>query len=170
MSYHTNSILKHIAWGTFCFLEGLALVPLIELAGVPVVFNAIAATGVMMGLLGAYAYNTPTEVFLSLEGVLHVGLTGLIGVSVATVFWPTPLLTCISLYGGLILFGGFVLLDTCILVDNAEKKHLWDPINESLNLYMDAIIIFKDFLIIMIETKDEDNEEKEKNTIKDSSK
>ena len=57
LSYHTQSTAKHLCWGAFCGLEGLAMAPLINMAGMPIVFNALAATGAMMGLLGAYAYN-----------------------------------------------------------------------------------------------------------------
>lgn len=153
INYHTQGPLKHLTWGTFCGLEGLMLAPLINMAGMPIVFNALAATGAMMGCLAAYAYNTPTSDFLSWRGGLSIGLCGLIGVSFVNMFWPSPLLMSLSLYGGLMLFGGFVLYDTQKLIHNASNKPAWDPINESIGIYMDAIIIFQKFLIIFMNNK-----------------
>ena len=153
LNYHTQGPLKHLTWGAFCGLEGLALAPLINMAGMPIVFNALAATGAMMGCLGAYAYNSPTNDFLSWRGGLSMGLCGLIGVSFVNIFWPSPMLMTLSLYGGLLLFGGFVLYDTQKLVHNASHKQSWDPINESLGIYLDAIIIFQKFLIIFMNNK-----------------
>lgn len=152
-NYHTQGPLKHAAWGTFCGLEGLALAPLINMAGAPIVFNAMAATGVMMGLLGAYAYNSPSSNFLNWQGGLTMGLCGLLGVSFVNLFWPSPLLTSLTLYGGLMLFGGFVLYDTQKLLHNASHKPVWDPINESIGIYLDAIIIFQKLLIIFMGNK-----------------
>lgn len=152
-NYHTQAPMKHLFWGSFCALEGLALSPLINMAGMPIVFNALVATGAMMGLLGAYAYNTPTSDFLSWRGGLSMGLCALIGVSLVNMFWPSPLLTSLSLYGGLLLFGGFVLYDTHKLLHNAQMKASWDPINESISIYLDAIIIFQKLLIIFSSNK-----------------
>lgn len=153
LNYHTQGPAKHAAWGAFCGLEGLALAPLINMAGMPIVFNALVATGAMMGCLATYAYNTPTHDFLSWSGALSIGLCGLIGVSVVNMIWPSPILTSLALYGGLMLFGGFVLYDTQKLVHNASHKATWDPINESIGIYLDAIIIFQKFLIIFMNNK-----------------
>lgn len=153
LNYHTQSPAKHLAWGLFCGLEGLALAPLINMAGMPIVFNALAATGAMMGLLGAYAYNSPAQNFLNWQGGLTMGLCGLIGVSVVNMFWPSPIMTSLALYGGLLLFGGFVLYDTQKLIHNASHKQVFDPINESIGIYLDAIIIFQKLLIIFMNNK-----------------
>ena len=153
LNYHTQGPAKHLTWGAFCGLEGLALAPLINMAGMPIVYNALAATGVMMGLLGYYAYSTPTSDFLSWGGTLSMALCGLIGVSFVNMFWPSPMMMNLSLYGGLLLFGGFVLYDTQKLLHNAETRQQWDPINESIGIYLDAIIIFQKLLIIFMQNK-----------------
>lgn len=152
-NYHTQTVPKHAVWASFCGLNGLALAPLINYAGMGIAFNALAATGVMMGLLGAYAYSTPTSDFLSWRGALSVGLCGLIGVNLVSLFWPSSLLTTISLYGGLMLFGGFTLYDTQKLLHNAQIRSSWDPINESLGIYLDALNIFTKLLIIFSNNK-----------------
>lgn len=75
-------------------------------------------------------------------GMLSIGLGALIGVSLLSMFWPSPALTNIWMYGGLVLFGGFVLFDTQKIIFNAKKKAVYDPLNESLGIYLDAINIF----------------------------
>ena len=39
----------------------LTMVPLISMAGMPIVYDAIFATGITMGGLGLVAYNAPSE-------------------------------------------------------------------------------------------------------------
>lgn len=142
VDYHQNAALKHTLWSVFTVCEGLALAPLITMASMPIIFNAAAATAVMVGALSAYAYTSPTSDFLGMGGFLMVGLCSLLGVSLVNLFWPSPLLMSLSLYGGLALFGGFVLYDTQKIVHNAENKQVWDPMQESIGMYLDTIIIF----------------------------
>ena len=40
---------------------GLSLVPIVSMAGMPIVYNAMMATGVMMGGLAAIALNSPAD-------------------------------------------------------------------------------------------------------------
>ena len=47
-----------------------------------------------------------------------------------------------SIYGGLILFSMFLLYDTQKIVQKAENSLHFDPINESMGIYMDTINIF----------------------------
>ena len=79
-----------------------------------------------------------------------MGCAGLIGISVAHMFWPSPVLFNIWLYGGLLLFSAFTLYDLQKLIHAAKSKPAWDPINESLGIYLDAIILFERFLIIFM--------------------
>lgn len=48
----------------------------------------------------------------------------------------------ISLYGGLVLFSMFMLYDTQRIVRKAEAYHDFDPINESISIYLNTINIF----------------------------
>jgi FtsH-binding integral membrane protein len=41
--------------------------------------------------------------------------------------------------GGLLLFSAFTLYDLQKLIHAAKSKPAWDPINESLGIYLDAI-------------------------------
>ena len=83
-----------------------------------------------------------------------MALAGMVGISLASMFWPNnPALFNIWLYGGLVLFGAFVLYDTQNIIHNARLKTYWDPINESLSIYLDAIILFQRFLIIFMNNR-----------------
>ena len=47
-----------------------------------------------------------------------------------------------AVYGGLILFGGFLLYDTQKIIKKAETHQPFDPINSSIDIYLDTINIF----------------------------
>ncbi len=64
-----------------------------------------------MGGLGLIAYNAPSEEFLKWGGALGIGLGGMLGVGMMSMFWPSPALFNIWLYGGLVLFGAFTIYD-----------------------------------------------------------
>ena len=59
--FHTQPALKHMMWMGFIGSMGLSLVPLINMAGMPIVYDALFATGFSMAALGAVAYNAPSE-------------------------------------------------------------------------------------------------------------
>jgi hypothetical protein len=39
------------------------------------------------------------------------------------------------------------------IIHNAKTKADWDPVNESMGIYLDAMNLFKRFLIIFIDNK-----------------
>jgi FtsH-binding integral membrane protein len=104
--------LKHLLWGGFMASMGLSLVPLIQMAGMPIIYDALFATGISMAALGAIAYNAPSEQFLKWGGMLGLGLGGMIGIGLLSMFYPhSSALYNIWLYGGLLLFSAFVMFD-----------------------------------------------------------
>lgn len=68
-------------------------------------------------------------------------------------FWPSKALFNVWLYGGLGLFSLFVLYDVQKIMYNAKRKSVYDPINESLHIYLDAVNLFQHFLIIFMNNK-----------------
>jgi FtsH-binding integral membrane protein len=96
----------------FTVCQGLGISSLITMFEYAAIFNAAAATGVMVSALSIYAYNNPSMDFLNMGNFLFLGLAGLLGLGIANMFYPSPILTSVYLFGGLMLFGGFVLYDT----------------------------------------------------------
>ena len=115
-NYQTQPLAKHLMWGGFLGCTALSMVPLIQMASLPIIYDALFATGITMGGLGLVALNAPSEQFLQWGGALGMGCAGLIGVSLASIFYPSPALFNIWLYGGLVLFSAFVLYDVQKLV------------------------------------------------------
>ncbi len=95
----------------------------------------------------------PSDKFLYMGGPLALGLGLVFASSVGTFFLPptTALgagVYSIAIYGGLLLFGGFLLYDTQKIIHNAEvhpqygAQRKYDPINNSIGIYLDTINIF----------------------------
>ena len=60
-SYDRSPVLKHTLWLGFMGVTALSMVPLINMASMPIIFDALFATGFTMGGLGLVAYNAPSE-------------------------------------------------------------------------------------------------------------
>ncbi len=59
--YYQSPVLKHLLWFGFIGSMAVSLVPLISMAGMPIVYDALFATGFSMAALGLVAYNAPSE-------------------------------------------------------------------------------------------------------------
>jgi len=59
--YQRNPILKHLLMGGFIGTMALSMIPLINMASMPIIYDALFATGFSMAALGAVAYNAPSE-------------------------------------------------------------------------------------------------------------
>lgn len=141
-------------FGAFVGTMSISLLPMIHVYAMPVIYDALIATGVTMGALSTVAYNAPSEQFLNWGGPLSVGLGGMLGVSMLSIFYPgSPALTSIWLYGGLALFSAFVLYDVQKVMYRAKTQHTYDPISGSIGIYMDAINLFVRFAMIFGNSK-----------------
>ena len=113
VDYERNWALKNMMYAGFIGTMSASLVPLIHIYSMPIIYDALIATSMIMGSLGVVAYNSPSEQFLNWGGPLCMGLGGLMGVSLLSIIYPrSPALTNIWLYGGLALFSAYVLYDT----------------------------------------------------------
>jgi growth hormone-inducible transmembrane protein len=128
--YQRQPLLKHLFWGGFVGCSGLALLPLIQMASLPVIYDAMFATGITVGGLGLVAYNAPSEQFLMWGGALGMGCGAMLGISIASMLWPNnPALWNLWLYGGLVLFSAFVLYDVQKIIHCSKTHQRYDPIN-----------------------------------------
>ncbi|AYV75785.1 MAG: hypothetical protein Terrestrivirus3_54 [Terrestrivirus sp.] len=137
----SNPVLKHAMWlgfngsiaGNLCT---------ISLLGGPIIAQAAIATGCVMGGLSLVAVTSKPETFSSYHGMLGIGLGTVIAAGLGNMLFPLPVLYNVSLYGGLLVFGGLTLADTQKLLIKAKTAEKFDPVNESLSLYLDAVNIF----------------------------
>lgn len=141
-----RTVAKHAAWLGFNSFMGLTLAPLCLLGG-PILAQAAVATGAALGGLSLVAMCSPSETFLYMGGVLGLGLGLVVLTSLGSAFLPVSAaargtLHVVSMYGGVALFGCFVLYDTQRVIRAAEVQPVFDPINHSLALYLDAINMF----------------------------
>ena len=60
VDYNTNWMLKNLMFAGWVGLVSTSLVPLIHMYSMPILFDAMLATGVTVGSLGAVAYNAPS--------------------------------------------------------------------------------------------------------------
>jgi len=139
-----NQNVKRGFWLAFVTAQGATMVPIAFLGG-PIVLQAAAATGLMIGSLSAVAAVAPSDSFLWMGGGLSIGLTCLVGASFASMFFPgSSILQNVTLYGGLGLFGAMTLYDTQKVVQKAKLQtdENFDPIGDSLGLFLNTINVF----------------------------
>lgn len=55
----------------------------------------------------------------------------------------------LSIYGGLVLFSMFLLYDTQRIVHRSESALHFDPVNESISIYLNTLNIFIRFAMIL---------------------
>ena len=112
------------------------------------VADAALATGLSMTALSATAYYAPSEQFLNWGGALSIASAGMLFVSVASMFSPSRGLFNIWLWGGLGLTGAFTLYDTQAILYRAKTMAKYDPLGNSIGIYLNAINFFVRFLMI----------------------
>ena len=106
--FQFSPMLKHALWFGFMSTMALSMVPLINMVSMPIIYDALFATGFTVAGLALVAYNAPSEQFL-----YCMSLAAMFGVGIASMFWPnSPGLFNFWVYGGLLLFSAFVLYDT----------------------------------------------------------
>lgn len=137
---------KHLAWALHAGIMGAFLAPLTLLGG-PLLVRAAWYTAGTVGGLSVIAATAPSEKFLNMGGPLAMGLGLVFASSIGSMFLPPTTrmglsLYSISIYGGLILFSMMLLYDTQRIVQRAEQSMHYDPINESISIYMNTINIF----------------------------
>lgn len=142
---------KQLAWLLHSAVVGAVIAPMTLLGG-PIMIRAACYTAGVVGGLSTLAVCAPSDKFLYMGGPLAMGLGVVFVSSIGTWFLPpsTALgagLYSIAVYGGLALFGAFLLYDTQKIIYRAENHptnaaQVYDPVNNSVGIYMDTINIF----------------------------
>merc|ERR1711991_98731 len=110
--------------------------------------NAFTGTVVVFGSFSASALYAKRRSWLYLGGMLGSALSTLMWLSLANMFFHSPALLNVQLYGGLLMFSGFVIFDTQMIV---EKRSLGDEdfVKHACELFLDFMGIFVRLLIIL---------------------
>eukprot|EP00298_Acanthocystis_sp_HF-20_P009565 c18381_g1_i1.p1 GENE.c18381_g1_i1~~c18381_g1_i1.p1 ORF type:complete len:153 (+),score=64.64 c18381_g1_i1:33-491(+) len=139
---------KLASWGTFNTIMGATFAPVCFMGG-PVIVRAAIYTGVVVGSLSLVAMSAHSDKFLSWGQPLALGLGVILITSLGRIFLPAHLFLThsimdnIVIYGGTAVFSGLVLYDTQKIVAVAKRSPRFDPINESLGIYLDTINLFQ---------------------------
>lgn len=144
----------------FTMLSGVSLGPLLDMVisiDPSIVGTALMGTGVIFISFTLAALLTRDRTFLYMGGTLMSCLMWLSIAGMLNIFFGSKLIFDLYIYGILFIFSAFVLYDTQLIV---EKRRRGDDdfIWHSVDLFLDAINIFRALLIIL--AKKEDNKKR----------
>jgi len=128
----------------FCFMEGISIAPLVwSVAQIDpaLIVTAFLGTVCVFACFSASAVFAQRRSFLYLGGVCGSALSLLLLFGFLNVFFASPMMFNVMLYGGLLIFCGYVMFDTQIMIEKAlmgEKDFVWD----CLQLFLDFVAFF----------------------------
>jgi len=140
----------------FCFLEGLSIGPLLKATleiDPSIISTAFFGTVCVFACFSASALFAERRSYLFLGGFLGSMLMNMLVLGFLNIFFRSPIIFNILLYGGLLVFCGFVCFDTQLIIERASQGHK-DVIWDSLELFIDFARIFVRLLIILSKDKD----------------
>jgi FtsH-binding integral membrane protein len=117
------------------------IVPAILFVKVSIIFDALLLTAGTVAGLGLVAWTAPSEAFLNVGGFCGMSLSGIATIAFLMIRNPT-LFWGINVYGGIVLFSGLMLYDLQKMIKAAKTKYHFDPMMESIDLYLDAVNFF----------------------------
>lgn len=144
-----NTTVKHASWLAFNTLMSFTIAPFVYMAGAQLAAQAALMTAGAVGGLAYVAYNSKNDAFLGLNGFLAAGSGVMMACAMASFFTNSALIGNIWLYGGLGLFLAYVLYDVNQIKIKAERSPVFDPMGQSIHIYMDTINIFIRILMIL---------------------
>jgi growth hormone-inducible transmembrane protein len=144
-----NTLIKHASWFAFNTVMSFTIAPFVYMAGAQLAAQASLITAGAVGGLAYVAYNSKNDAFLGLNGFLAAGSGVMFACAVASFFTNSALVHNIWLYGGLGLFLAYVLYDVNQIKIKAERSPVFDPMSQSIHIYMDTINIFIRILMIL---------------------
>merc|ERR1711862_982214 len=113
-------------------------------------------TLVPSALMITSALFAPDGKYLYLGGTLMSGLSTLLVLGLANIFFRSQLLFQAHLYIGLAIFCGFIMFDTQVIIRKARNGDK-DFIAHSLDLFIDFVQIFRTVLILLMQKDERDN-------------
>ncbi|CAD5122100.1 DgyrCDS10550 [Dimorphilus gyrociliatus] len=148
-------------FGGFTFCAGISLGPLLErliMIDPSIITTALTGTAMIFicfSLSTLYSNKRPS---LFLGGLLSSGISCLLVVSLANIFFRSNLIFQFELYVGFGIFCLFVIYDTQMIIYKRENGDD-DYIKHSLDLFIDMIEIFR-YLAIILGNKEQGKKKK----------
>lgn len=137
-----NPNVKLALFFTFCFLEGMAIAPIVYVSAAKgVLFSALFLTFAVFAGFTAAAFLAPQGRLLAFQGPLFALLIGFVGLSFLNMFFPSKFAHSILLYGGLALFSALVAVDTQNMIERA-RCGVGDHVQDALGLFINMMNIF----------------------------
>ncbi|KAJ9452748.1 inhibitor of apoptosis-promoting Bax1 [Diplonema papillatum] len=142
MGYGKTQGTKLAMFHSFAGLTGMGLAPIVAFAKFGgVLVPALGLTGATFAGFTSAALLAPKGSSIKMQGPLFAGLIGLVGMQIFNIFWPTPLFTQLSMYGGLALFSLMVAADTGAMIEKANAG-INDVVGDSINVVLNLVNIF----------------------------
>lgn len=144
------------------FAKGLSIGPLVALAAhvdPSLIVTAFLGTATVFACFTASAVFAKRQQFLALGGILGSGVSLLLMLSFANMFFRSAAMYSVHLYLGLVIFSGYVLYDTQLVIERARAgntDYIWD----ALELLIDFVAIFVRILIILLKNSGDKKERK----------
>lgn len=147
--------------GILCFIafcKGIGVAPLVTAAlyvDPNIVWIAAALTATVFACFSAAALKAEKRSYLYLGGMLGSALSGMFWLGLANLFFHSPMIYNLQIYGGLLVFCGYVCYDTQIMIERARMAGggKLDPIQDALSLFLDFVAIFVRILIILMKNR-----------------
>ena len=145
----SNPNTKLALFFSFCFLEGMAIAPIVWMSAAKgVLFSALFLTFAVFAGFTAAAFLAPQGKLLAFQGPLFAILIGFVGISFLNLFFPSKFAHSILLYGGLALFSALVAVDTQAMIERA-RCGMGDHVQDAMGLFINMINIFTRIAQIM---------------------
>merc|ERR1719208_248266 len=148
----------------FAFLSGLGLGPLLQMAimmNPSIVPTALMITSAVFACFSGAALVAPDGKYLYLGGTLMSGLSTLMWLGFANIFFRSQLLFQAHIWIGLAVFCGFIMFDTQLIIRKAKNGDK-DFIAHSLDLFIDFVQVFRKVLILLMQKEERDNKKKQR--------
>ncbi|KNC81204.1 hypothetical protein SARC_06465 [Sphaeroforma arctica JP610] len=145
----SDPVTQHAAWLAFNASVGLSLFP-VALMGGALVQKAAMGTAAVVGAISLVAATTRSDAHIGMRGGLAVGLGVVMAASFGSLFFPaSPMLHNVMIYGGLAVFGGLTFYDTQHVMAKAKTQPYFNPLSESMKIYLDIVNIFTRIVMIL---------------------
>merc|ERR1712110_223108 len=126
-----------------------------------IVPTAFMVTATIFGCFTGASLMAPDGKYLYLGGTLMSGLSALMWLGLANIFFRSQLLFQAHIWLGLAVFCGFIMFDTQLIIRKARKGDK-DFIAHSLDLFIDFVQVFRKVLILLMQKDERDNKKKQR--------